>query len=51
MDRGAVKTEGGNAAAILFGILEAFTTVEEVVNGLLAKVNYCWWTCLMSRQC
>ena len=34
-----MKTEEGNAAARFFGLPEAYTTVEESVNGLLAKVS------------
>lgn len=36
-----VKTEEGNAAARSFGLPEAETTVEDSIDGLLAKVcNY-----------
>ena len=34
----AVKTEEGNAAARFFGLPEAYTTVEDSINGLVAKV-------------
>lgn len=33
-----MKTEAGNAAFRSFGISEAYTTVEDSVNGLLAQV-------------
>jgi hypothetical protein len=35
----AVKTEEGNAAARFFGFPEAFTTVQESVDGVVAKVR------------
>lgn len=35
----AVKTDEGNAACRFFGFPEAFTTVEESVDGLVAKVR------------
>ena len=34
-----MKTEEGNAAARFFGLPEAYTTVEDSVNGLIAKVR------------
>ena len=34
----AVKTDEGNAAARIFGLPEAFTTVDDSVTGLLSKV-------------
>ena len=33
-----VQTEEGNAAARFFGLPEAYITVDDSVNGLLAKV-------------
>lgn len=33
-----MKTEEGNAAARSFGLPEAYTNVEDSVNGVLAKV-------------